>query len=99
MIITLSAADRFFDKRVEQAARDAGCFGQVRWATSFEVRFVLLDKPAGRVASFAQHDDVIARLFMQDPKAKIRTAKATYDGAAEFYAQKIGRQPTTSKTS
>ena len=99
MNIRLSAPDLFFDKRVEQAARDSNCYAHVKWSEPAEVRFILVafdDKGTpqlDRPATYEQHDDVIARLFMHDPHAKIRTARATFNGAAQFYAAKQGVTP------
>lgn len=99
MNIRLSEPDLYFDKRVERIARDSNCYAYVKWAEPIEVRFILvafndqgvpqLDRPA----TFKQHDEVIARLFMLDPHAKVRTAKATYSGAAEFYQAKQMQAP------
>ena len=99
MNIRLSEPDLFFDKRVEAIAKDLGCYCHTKWAEAWEVRFTLvafdykgmpqLDRPA----TYEQHDAVIARLFMLDPHAKVRTARVTYDGAAEFYAVKQGLEP------
>ena len=88
MNILLSEPDLYFDKRIEAAAQDAGCYAFVRWSNPREVRFVLLDKAMGVPASSKHHDEVIARLFMLDPQARIRTARITYDGAAAFYQAK-----------
>lgn len=94
MEICLSKPDQFIDKKVEQAAVQAGCWPVIKWWMPEGCRFVLVDKPMStKPASFQQHDDVIARLFMHDPHAIVRTAIATYKGAAEFMAQKRARVP------
>ena len=94
MEIRLSKPDLYFDKRVEQAAAQAGCWPRIKWARPDAVRFVLVDRPMSKqIATFEQHDDVIARLFMEDPHAIVRTARALYEGAADFQAQKQARVP------
>ena len=98
MNIRLSEPDLFFDKRVEAIARDSNCYALVKWHEPSEVRFILVQVIDGtpqldRPATFEQHDQVIARLFMYDPHAIVRTARVTYKGAAEFYAVKQGLEP------
>jgi hypothetical protein len=83
--IKLSKPDQFIDKKVEMAATQAGCWPVIKWWMPEGCRFVLVDKAMSKKpASFQQHDDVIARLFMHDPHALVRTAKAVYKGAAAF---------------
>ena len=94
MNIRLSEPDLFFDTRVEAAAKAAGCYARIKWHEPWEVRFVLVERAmSDKPATYEQHDAVIARLFMLDPHAKVRTARVTYDGAAEFYAVKQGLEP------
>lgn len=92
MEIRLSSPDPSFDAKIEKAANRAGCFSRVKWATANQVRFILVEKAMSmKQASFEQHDEVIARLFMADPHATIRTARAQFEGAADFHAQKKAR--------
>ena len=41
-------------------------------------------------ASYAAHDHVIRELLTLDPKARIRTAIAIYDGLDDYEGQKMG---------
>jgi hypothetical protein len=92
MIITISKPDDQFYRHVNLAASHVGCYASIKWNTDDQVRFTLVDRPTSDMqATFQQHDDVIARLFMADPHATIRTAKAVFKGAADFYAQKQAR--------
>ena len=106
MNIKLSEPDLTFYHRIEAIAKDLGCYALVKWHEPMEVRFILLELPQfadkrtpfdppkrDNYASEEQHDAVIARLFMLDPHAIVRTARVTYDGAAEFYAVKQGLEP------
>ena len=94
MEIRLSQPDLFFDKRIERAAEASNCFARIKWHEPLACRFILVARPMSKeLASFEQHDDVIARLFMEDPHAIVRTARATYEGAADFMAQKAARVP------
>ena len=94
MEIRLSSPDLFFDKRIERAAEQAKCFARIKWHEPLSCRFILVTRAMSKeLASFQQHDDVIARLFMEDPHATVRTAMATYSGAADFMAQKAARVP------
>ena len=92
MEIRLSKPDEFIDKNVEKAALDAGCWARIKWWMPEGCRFILLNKAMGNEpATFEQHDRVIALLFMHDPHALVRTAIATYKGAAQFEMQRKGR--------
>lgn len=92
MEIRLSSPDQFIDAKIDEAAKLAGCWARIKWWMPSGARFVLVERAmSDRPASFEQHDDVIARLFMHDPCATIRTAKAIYHGAAEFQTQKAAR--------
>lgn len=94
MEIRLSSPDPFFSAKIEEAATRAGCFARIKWATATSARFTLVNGPVTRKqALFEQQDAAIARLFMHDPHAVIRTARATYEGAADFQAQKAARVP------
>jgi len=91
MEIRLSTPDLYFDKRVERAAADAGCFARIKWREHTKVRFVLL-RAAGSAlyASSAAHDNVIRELLTRHPQATIRTARAHYAGLDDFQRQKDG---------
>ena len=99
MKIRLSTPDLYFDKRIEAIAKDLGCYCHTKWAEAWEVRFILVafdDKGVpqlDRPATYEQHDQVIAKMFLLDPHAIVRTARVTYKGAAEFYAVKQGLEP------
>lgn len=92
MEIRLSSPDEFIDKKVEGAASQAGCLARVKWWMPEGCRFILVDKAmSSKPATFEQHDRVIASLFMHDPHAMVRTAIATYRGAAQFEQQRKAR--------
>ena len=91
MEIKLARPHHFIDKQVEKAALDAGCWARIRWWRAEGCRFVLVNPNTNEAATFEQHDRVIASLFMQHPDALVRTAIATYRGAAEFELQRKGR--------
>ena len=63
----------------------------IRWWRAEGCRFVLVNPNTNEAATFEQHDRVIASLFMRHPDAMVRTAIATYRGAAEFELQRKGR--------
>ena len=91
MEIRLSNPDLYFDLRIEDAAKRAGCFCRVKWATPVQVRFVLVERAMAKTyASSSQHDSVIRQLRELDPKATIRTAIAVYNGLSDFENQKSG---------
>ena len=91
MEIRLSKPDLFFDNRIQDAAKKAGCYARIKWATAQQVRFVLVDRPMSKTpASYAAHDNVIRQLLTIDPKATIRTAIAVYEGLEGFEQQKTG---------
>ena len=91
MEIRLSKPDLFFDNRIQEAAKRAGCYGRIRWSTPLQVRFILVERPMSKTpASYAAHDNVIRQLLNLDPKAQIRTAIAVYQGLNDFEAQKMG---------
>lgn len=91
MIIHLSSPDLYFDKRIERIAEGAGCHARIRWSTPVEVRFALVERPmSDKPASYAAHDNVIRKLLGLDPKARVRTAVAVYDGLDDFENQKAG---------
>ena len=91
MEIKLARPHHFIDKQVEKAALDAGCWSIIKWWMPEGCRFILVDPKTDKPATYEQHDRVIASLFMQHPDALVRTAIATYKGAAEFELQRKGR--------
>ena len=91
MEIKLARPHHFIDKQVEKAALDAGCWARIKWWMPEGCRFILVDLKTDKPATYEQHDRVIASLFMQHPDALVRTAIATYRGAAEFELQRKGR--------
>ncbi len=70
------------------------CFASLSSATPQGVRFKLLDASGNRAATEAQHDAVIRSLLTQDPQATIRTARAVYEGLADYEAQRKARVGT-----
>lgn len=94
MEIRTSFHHKFLDVQVQEAARKAGCYARVKWATTNQCRFILLDRPLSTTtATFAQHDAVIAALLDLDPDAYVRTARATYEGRDDMQAQLKARAP------
>lgn len=91
MEIKLARPHNFIDKNVEKAALDAGCWARIKWWMPEGCRFILVDPKTDKPATYEQHDRVIALLFMQHPDALVRTAIATYKGAAAFELQRKGR--------
>ena len=91
MEIKLARPHHFIDKQVEKAASAAGCWARIKWWMPEGCRFILVDPKTDKPATYEQHDRVIASLFMQHPDAMVRTAIATYRGAAEFELQRKGR--------
>ena len=92
MEIKLSTPDLFIDSRIDKAAADASCYAKIRWWMPQGARFILIasnvdDTPA----TFEQHDQVIRALLELDPRARVRTALATYDGKDDFDVQKAVR--------
>ena len=91
MLIELSKPDLFFDNRIQAIAKQYRCYARIKWAMATQVRFILVDRPmSDRPASHAQHDNVIRELLTLDPRAKIRTAIAFYDGLQGFEQQRAG---------
>lgn len=91
MEIRLSTPNDGFADRITQAAGQAGCRAHIKRTTPHGVRFTLHEQLSHEFASDGQHDDVIARLFMADPGATVRTARAVYEGAADFETQRKAR--------
>jgi uncharacterized protein (DUF2461 family) len=82
----------FIENQVAQAASEAGCFARVKWWMPHGARFTLHARNTDSTpASFEQHDAVIKSLLTIHPDARIRTARATYEGRADFEAQKQAR--------
>ena len=91
MEIRLSTPQLYLDKKIETAAGNAGCCACIRWWNPTQARFVLVRAPMSRApASYAAHDHVIRELLTLDPKARIRTAIAIYDGLDDYEGQKMG---------
>ena len=96
MNIRLSSPDLTFYHRIEAIAGELDCYAHVRWHEPYEVRFILVQFDSSgtpqldRPATYEQHDAVIAKMFLLDPHAIVRTARVTYKGAASFYAVKQG---------
>lgn len=88
MEIRLSQPNPSFEIALAHAAKAAGCYARVKWATSHQMRFELVDAPLSREqAPFATQSRVIRVLLHVDPRAIIRSAKATYNGLADFEKQ------------
>lgn len=92
MEIKLNKPHQFLDKSVEIAAMNAGCWARVKHWTSISARFTLQATPGSEVpASFEAHDAIIKSLLDIYPDARIRTARATFEGKADWEAQKQAR--------
>ena len=88
MEIRLSKPNLFFDSHIDKAAKAAGCYARIKWAKADTCRFILVDRAMSfKPAIFEQHDSVIRALLELDPDATIRTARATYEGLADFKTQ------------
>lgn len=88
MNIQFSYAQPDTDRLVRQAARMAHCVAAIKWAEPYECRFTLHASANDlRSATSAQHDAVIAALLDVDVDARIRTAKATYNGRDDYRRQ------------
>jgi NADPH-dependent ferric siderophore reductase len=88
MEIRLSTPQPDFANLLTRAAHLAGCRAHIKRTTPHGVRFTLHEQLSHEFATDGQHDDVIARLFMADPGATVRTARAIYEGAASFHNRK-----------
>ena len=89
MVITLSKRHLYFDALIQDAAKAAGCYASIKWATPTQVRFVLVERAASKIpASFDVHEKVIEGLLARDPHAKIRTAIAIFNGQADYQARR-----------
>ena len=93
MELKLTTPDTFIDSKVDRAATNANCHAHIKWYNATGARFTLeitmLDQPA----TFEQHDQVIRSLLEIYPDARIRTARATYEGLADWDAQYAARVP------
>lgn len=88
MLVTFSHFYPQPESIVTEAARKANAFPQIKWARPGEVRFTLTTSALnGASASNAQHDHVIRDLLTLDPQARVRTARALYEGLADYEAQ------------
>ena len=82
----------FRDSHVRKAAEAAHCYANVKWSDPFSVRFTLhSDGPGSAPADVATHDRVILALLELDPDATVRTARATFEGLADYKAQLAAR--------
>ena len=82
----------FIEVQVAQAASDTGCFANIKWHMPYGARFTLHASNVDRApATFEQHDAVILALLTIHPDARIRTARATFEGLADWEAQKQAR--------
>lgn len=99
MLLTLSIPTLYPEDIVRQAAAKANAHARIKWGKPAtpphlpaECRFKLVNAPASlQAASSAVHDDFIRALFVVDPNAIVRTAKARYDGAKDFESQCANR--------
>lgn len=92
MELKLVHADLFIDSVVDRAASAAGCIARLKWYMPNGARFILIDKPmSDEPATFEQHDQVIKSLLEKYPDARIRTARATFEGLADWEAQRAAR--------
>lgn len=92
MEIRLSKPDALFFEHVLDVATRAHCYARIKWTTPTQTRFVLVAKAMSKqIATFEQHDEVIRALLVLDPDAVVRTARATFEGLADYDAQKAAR--------
>lgn len=88
MEIRFSTARQYPEDDIWQAARLAGCYARVKWATTAAVRFQLVkDKDSYEQADSDIQDKVIGALLDLDPDATIRTARAVFEGRTDFESQ------------
>ena len=82
----------FRDSHVRKAAEAAHCYANVKWSDPFSVRFTLhASGPGSAPADTATHDKVIRSLLDLDPNATVRTARAIYEGLADYQTQTKAR--------
>lgn len=105
MLLTLSIPTLYPEDIVRQAAAKANAHARIKWGKPAtpphlpaECRFKLVEAHDGvpacesyKPASSAAHDVFIRALFVVDPRAIVRTAKAVYDGAKDFESQCANR--------
>ena len=92
MEIRLHTPSAFLDTRLDKAAADANCIARIKWWMPQGARFILVAAPmSDQPATFEQHDSVIRALLELDPRARVRTARATYESLEDFDAQKAVR--------
>lgn len=99
MLLTLSIPTLYPEDIVRQAAQRAGAHAWIKWGkpaslphVPAECRFKLVLSPRSlQTASSTAHDALIRALFVADPHAIVRTAKAVYDGQKDFLAQMAAR--------
>ncbi len=78
---------------VHNAAEKFGVFANIGKVHGRAVRFQLHDGFSGTVST-EDYDNVIRALLNLDPDATIRTARAVYEGLADFEAQYKVRKQT-----
>lgn len=95
MEIKITKPDANLAVNIYVAAENAKCLAVLKWDTPMTARFTLdeISTADGRAdsASFEQHDQVIKALLERYPDARIRTARATFEGLADWQAQKEAR--------
>ena len=92
MEIKLHTPSAFLDARIDKAAADSNCIARIKWWMPQGARFILVAAPmSDQPATFEQHDSVIRALLKLDPRARVRTARATYESLEDFDAQKAVR--------
>ena len=90
MELRLSKPYPGFEHVLDKTARLYKAYARIKWATSTQIRFELVEKPLSpNQAPFDVQSKVIRVLLHVDPRATIRTAKATYNGLADFERQQV----------
>lgn len=69
------------------AIEPAVCAEQT-WKRPNQVRLTLRLLGSSQIASSQAHEAFIGAVFVQDPRATIKTARALYRGAADYRKQK-----------
>lgn len=87
MELRMSAPRSITEAQLGQAAKAAGAYCRIKWATPVQIRFELVRAPLSPdQAPFETQSRIIGALLELDPYACIRTAKAVYNGLADFHS-------------
>ena len=90
MELRLSKPYPGFEHVLDKTARLYKAYARIKWATSTQIRFELVEKPLSpNQAPFDVQSSIIGALLDIDPLAMVRTAKATYNGLEDFRRQQV----------